>query len=108
MKIPKILVERYQGYSLDEQRILQVISVIDQATSLTEIREVLLKLNWQTSTGILLSDFFKAKLRDRWVSDGVLIFKQNRMHCNSLITELITRKTVKENLFAEIILAADS
>ena len=107
MKIPKILVERYQGYSLDEQRILQVISVIDQAKSLTEIREVLLKLNWQTSTGILLSDFFKAKLRDRWVSDGVLIFKQNRMHCNSLITELITRKTVKENLFAEIILAAE-
>ena len=103
MKIAKTLVDNYQSCSRDEARILQVISVINQPKSITEVRRVLQKLNWQTNEGILLSEVINNKLRERWVSDGILIFKNNRMHCNSNITELITRKAVKEQNFKEIL-----
>ncbi|MFK5950127.1 MAG: DEAD/DEAH box helicase [Methylococcales bacterium] len=108
MKIPKILIEKYHSCSADEERILQVISVMAQPVSITEINQVLQILNWKTSTGIPLSQLMNTKLRTHWVSAGLLICKQSRMHCHSLIAELISRKAVKEQRFKEIYSVVES
>ena len=108
MKIPKISVDNYRSYSRDEQRVLHVISVIAQPKSLSEVKQVLRKLNWQTVDGILLSEVLSTKLRVRLVSDGILIFKLNKMHCHWNIAEFITRITVKEHTFVEILSVVES
>ncbi len=108
MDIPKILIDNYRLCSSDEERILQVISVITLPSTLTEINQILRTLNWQTSEGILLSQLMNTKLRIRFVSDGLLVFKKNKMYCNSHIAELVTRKTVKEKKFKEIISVIES
>jgi len=108
MKIPNILIEKYRSCSADEERILQVISVISQPVSITEINQVLQMLNWDSSDGMPLSQLMSAKLRKHWVSAGLLTFKQNKIHCNPLIAELISRKAVKEQRFKEIYSVVES
>ncbi len=108
MKIPKILIEKYHSCSADEERILQVISVIAQPVLLTEINQVLQTLNWKSSNGVPLNQLMNTKLRKYWVSAGLLTFKQNKMYCNPLIAELITRKVVKEQRFKEIYSVVES
>ena len=108
MNTPKILLEKYKSYSRDEQRILRLISVIDQPKNISEVRQVLRKLNWQTHDGILLSEMLNTKLRVRWVSDGIVIVKLNKMYCNSNIAELITRETIKDHSFADILSVVES
>jgi len=103
MNTPTILLEKYQSYSRDEQRVLHVISVIAQPKTISQVRQVLRKLNWQTVDGILLSEFLSVKMRERWAQDGILIFKHNEMRCNSNIAELITRETLNNHSFVEIL-----
>ncbi len=103
MKIPKILIDNYRCCNADEERILQVISAVGQPENITNLRAILQKLDWKDDNGKLLSEVLTTKLREQWVNKGLVVFKQSKIQCNSNIIELITRKAVKEQRYAEIV-----
>ncbi len=107
MKIPKILIDNFRHCSPDEERILQVISVLGRPENITNLRAILQKLNWKTDNGKLLSEVLTTNLREQWVHQGLVVFKQSKIQCNQNIIELITRKAVKEQRYAEIVAAID-
>ncbi len=101
------LAARYQALPADEQRILQVLSVICEPVGQTQLQQVLAALGWHSNDAVPLSLMMCKPLRERLLADGLLIQTRNSLTCPPQLLEPLTRQTVADGTFAEIVAAAE-
>ncbi|EXJ15287.1 DEAD/DEAH box helicase [Imhoffiella purpurea] len=91
----------------DERRILQVVSVVYEPTTQTNLQKILKRLKWRDSEGRPLVDLMAKPLRERLVDQGLLIAERSGLRCPFDLAERLTRETVKDGTFKEIVEAAE-
>lgn len=101
-----LLLKIYRAHSEDERRILQVLSVIYTPVNQTTLQKVLRALGWKDKKGISLSQLMGKPLRERFLDVGLVIKRNNLLRCRPDIEEVLTRETVAEGCFGEIVRAA--
>jgi superfamily II DNA or RNA helicase len=102
-----LLMQAYRRLDPAEQTILKVLSVIYIPIIQTDLKTVLAKLGWTSESNELLADKINGALKKKWLDEGVVIEKGNRIKCSHLIEEVLTRKVDNQGLFDEVMHAAE-
>jgi len=101
------LIEAYRGLLPDERRILQVISVICQPATQTQVQKVLRHLGWKDPDGRPLSELMALPLREHLLGEGLIFREQALIRCHPDLLEVPAREAAGEGSFGGIARAAD-
>ncbi len=96
------LLQTYNELPADEQRILQVLSVLYKPVNQTTIKKILGHLRWKTESGNTLASLMAKPLKERLLERGLLEKEGNYLVCARTIAEPLTRETLTSGLFEEI------
>ncbi len=99
------LLEIYRAHSEDERRILQVLSIIYTPVNQTTLQKVLRTLGWKDKNGMALGQLVGKPLRERLLEEELVRKRNNLLRCHPDIEEALTRETVTEGSFGEILRA---
>lgn len=97
----------YRALPEDERRILRVLSVICEPIGQTVFQQVLDRLGWRDRDGAPLSRRMDKALRERLLDQGPMEQRKNSLICHPDLLEPLTRETVADGTFAEIVKAAE-
>ncbi len=100
-------IKAYQELTVDEQRILEVLSVIYEPIIQTTLHKVLKQLGWKSTKNSLLSSLLNKKLRDKFISKKLITYDNNVLACHPNIIHTLTASTLKSDTFKEIHKAAE-
>ncbi|NEV61919.1 DEAD/DEAH box helicase [Thiorhodococcus minor] len=97
----------YETLGADERRILQVLSVVYEPIKQTLLQQVLKILDWRDENGRPLAELMAKPLRERLLGLGCLVEGKHGLSCPPKLAEPLTRETVKEGHFEQIVSAAE-
>ncbi len=107
-------IEQYRNLPVDEQRIVQVLSVIFEPVNQGSLLQVLDRLGWMDGGGAPLKERMDKPLRIKLLGLGVLEARGNRYFCNASAGEAATLDLARSGELeavggaAEAILPADT
>jgi superfamily II DNA or RNA helicase len=101
------LVRAFDALSGEEQAILRVLSVICEPVNQTTLQQVLDMLGWTGADGTPLARWMGKSLRERLLEQGLLEKHGNALACHPDLLEPLTRATVADGSFGEIVSAAE-
>jgi superfamily II DNA or RNA helicase len=107
MKDVKERLDTYRAHPAAERRILQILSVIYAPINQTNLQKVLHVLQWKDPQGVSLERLMTKPLRERLVGEGLIAYERNLLQCHPDIVEVLTRETVEEGVFDEIVEVAE-
>ncbi|MBK1724405.1 DEAD/DEAH box helicase [Thiocystis violacea] len=100
--------ESCQALSADERRILHVLSVVYEPLTQTTLQRILRGLSWKGESGRPLVELVVGPLRERLIAAGCLLDTKGGWGCAPELVELLTRETVREGHFEQIVAAAEA
>ncbi|MFD2113548.1 DEAD/DEAH box helicase [Thiorhodococcus fuscus] len=101
-------IEALHALTLDERRILQVLSVVYEPINQTTLQAILRRLAWRGQEGQFLSVQVAKPLRERLLDAGVLDRARQGLICAPSLVEILTRETVREGTFEKIRAAGEA
>lgn len=96
-----------QAIGADEQAILRVLSVICEPINQTTLQQVLDGLGWSGADAAPLARLIGKPLRERLLKQGLIERHGNALACHPDLLEPLTRATVADGNFEEIVAAAE-
>jgi superfamily II DNA or RNA helicase len=97
----------FTALSVDDQRILQVLSVICEPIAPDRLRQILDALDWRDQAGSPLSRRVDDTLHKRLVAAGQIKAERGTFACRPDLLEPRTRETLAEGTFESIVAAAE-
>jgi len=73
----------------------------------TQLQQVLAALGWHGDDAVPLSSMMCKPLRERLLADGLLVKTRNSLTCPPELLDPLTRQTVADGTFADIVTAAE-
>lgn len=102
------LKQSYEALSTDERRIIQVLSVVYEPITQTALQGIVRALGWKDEEGKALASRIAGPLRERLLASGCLVNTDSGYICARELAEPLTRETLSEGSFAEILAAGES
>ena len=97
----------YKALPKDQQRILEVLSVVYEPINQTTLKRVLQQLKWTSKGGGLLANLVARPLKETFLDTKLVILFGNLWMCNPDIVEMLTQSKAVEGDYKEIALAAN-
>jgi hypothetical protein len=99
--------EALEPLSYDDRRILQVLSVVYETVTQTQLLEILRRLGWRGGDDKLLGARLNTAWRESMIAARVLANKAGLLVAPDLV-EILTRETVRDGTFKAIMDAAEA
>jgi hypothetical protein len=98
---------RLEALTPEERRVLRVLSVICEPVVRGKLEQVLDLLGWRDRRGAPPSAPLRGSRRDRLLDAGLIVNRANGVVCQPDLRELLTRETVRDGTFDQIVRAAE-
>jgi SNF2 family DNA or RNA helicase len=96
----------YRKLPNEEQRILQVLSVVFNPVNQTDLKDVLSRLNWKSPNGTPLSTLINKQWRVQQLKLNLIRFKSNVLSCTNELVDFLTYQTVDNKTIESIVRAS--
>ena len=102
------LLEALEAVSPDDHRILQALSVVYEPITQGNLLSMLRQLGWQGADGKSLGNRLNKTWREPLVAAKLLLIDQNGLAVARELAEILTRETVRNGTFNELLTAAET